>query len=142
MEAPLTPLCTPATASRLSAPASLLGETLLRSYRAQDWASWLGAAGVDHRPLTGPVFDSARVMVDSAVRGDGVALAPAGMFEAELADGRLVRPFEIEVPGGSYWLTWLKSRDASEGALAFQSWIVAEAAGSSPGSGSASPSAG
>jgi LysR family transcriptional regulator of beta-lactamase len=127
MEAPLTPLCTAGVAERLADPQSLLGETLLRSYRSEDWASWLRAAGVDHPPLTGPMFDSARVMVDSALRGDGVALAPGRMFETELADGRLVRPFDIEVPGGGYWLSWLKSRDPSEGALAFQRWIVAEA---------------
>jgi LysR family transcriptional regulator of beta-lactamase len=127
MDAPLTPLCTPELATRLGAPDALLGEVLLRSYRAEDWASWLRSAGVDHPPLTGPVFDSARVMVDAALRGGGVALAPPAMFEAELEHGRLVRPFAIEVPGGAYWLTWLKSRDASEGALAFQRWIVEEA---------------
>jgi LysR family transcriptional regulator of beta-lactamase len=60
MAAPLTPLCSPETAARLADPSYLLGETLLRSYRSDEWPAWLEAAGVPAPPLTGPVFDSLR----------------------------------------------------------------------------------
>ncbi|HEX8062213.1 MAG TPA: LysR family transcriptional regulator [Allosphingosinicella sp.] len=127
-EAPLTPLCAPETAARLREPADLAAETLLRSYRVGEWAAWLDLAGVPAPPLTGPVFDSAATMIEAALAGHGVALAPARMFERELAEGRAARPFHLEIPMGGYWLTNLKSRKPTPAMAAFRSWIL-EAAG-------------
>lgn len=78
--------------------------------------------------MNGPVFDSSRLMVEAAVQGAGVALAPPRMFVRELQAGLLVRPFDVEVRTGSYWLTWLKSRRLSHGMKLFRDWIVREAA--------------
>jgi LysR family transcriptional regulator of beta-lactamase len=128
-EAPLTPLCTRRIAERLADPADLAGETLLRSYRVGEWAAWFEAAGVPTPALTGPVFDSAAAMVEAALAGHGVALAPARMFERELAEGRAARPFRLEVAMGGYWLTSLKSRKPTPAMAAFQSWLLAAAAG-------------
>lgn len=128
-EAPLTPLCTPETAARLREPPDLAGETLLRSYRIGEWPAWLEAAGVSIPALTGPVFDSAAVMVEAALAGHGIALGPACMFERELAQGKAVRPFRLEVAMGGYWLTSLKSRKPTPAMAAFQSWLVAAACG-------------
>src|SRR5688572_6600684 len=128
-DAPLTPLCSPEIAARLREPADLAAETLLRSYRVGEWPAWLEAAGVPVPALTGPVFDSAAVMVEAALAGHGVALGPACMFEGELASGKAARPFRLEVGLGGYWLTSLKSRKPSPAMAAFQSWIVAAAAG-------------
>ena len=125
--APLTPLCTPALAERLSGPADLGRETLLRSYRADDWPDWFRAAGLDPPAVRGPVFDSSWVMIEAAMQGAGVALAPHSMFGRELREGVLVRPFEIEVDTGAYWLTWLKSREPTGAMRAFRDWIAAEA---------------
>jgi LysR family transcriptional regulator of beta-lactamase len=122
--APLTVLCSAGTAARLKAPADLAAETLLRSYRSDEWPAWFAAAGVeDVPPLTGPVFDSAALMVEAALAGRGVALAPARMFE-----GKGARPFDVEVNLGGYWLTRLKSRRPTAAMAAFESWIR-EAAG-------------
>jgi LysR family transcriptional regulator, regulator of gene expression of beta-lactamase len=123
-EAPLTPLCTAEVAARLDEPADLAGETLLRSYRSGEWIAWFEVAGVEAPPLTGPVFDSAALMVAAALEGHGVALAPAGMFEG----GEALRPFAIEVNLGGYWLTRLKSRKPTAAMAAFERWIVAAAA--------------
>ena len=127
-EAPLTPLCSPETAARLRGPADLAAETLLRSYRVGEWAAWLEAAGVPAPASTGPVFDSAAAMVEAALAGHGVALAPACMFERELAEGRAARPFDVEVALGGYWLTSLKSRKPTPAMTAFRTWILAAAA--------------
>jgi len=126
MEAPLTPLCTPAMARGLRAPADLLGMPLLRSYRADEWARWFEAAGVAAPTLKGPVFDSSLAMAEAALQGAGVALAPAAMLGRMLDDGALVRPFGIEVATGRYWLTWLKSRVPSPAMVAFREWITGE----------------
>jgi LysR family transcriptional regulator of beta-lactamase len=127
LDAPLTVLCTPRIARRLTSPADLVRETLLRSYRADEWATWLGAAGVEPWAVGGPVFDSSRLMVEAAIQGAGVALAPPRMFMRELHLGQLVCPFKTEVKTGSYWLTWLKSRRMAPAMRLFQQWILGEA---------------
>lgn len=125
--APFTPLCIPAIAERLAEPADLGRETLLRSYRADDWPDWFRAAGAAPPAVRGPVFDSSWVMIEAAMQGAGVALAPSAMFERELTEGALVRPFEAEVDTGAYWLTRLKSRAPTGAMRAFRDWILAEA---------------
>ncbi|KQV58832.1 MULTISPECIES: LysR family transcriptional regulator [unclassified Caulobacter] len=122
-EAPMSPLCSPAIAERLTEPAALLAETLLRSYRAADWPDWFAAAGLPPPPIRGPVFDSSWVMVEAAMQGIGVALAPPMMFARDLQQGRLVRPFPTQVSAGRYWLTWLKSKAPSPALRAFQAWL-------------------
>jgi LysR family transcriptional regulator of beta-lactamase len=125
-DAPLSVLCAPEFAQHLRTPADLASDTLLRSYRADDWANWFRAAGLAPRPVRGPVFDSSRLMVEAALQGAGVALAPASMFERDLALGRLVRPFDIDVQAGSYWLTWQKAKPATPAMRAFNQWILKE----------------
>jgi LysR family transcriptional regulator of beta-lactamase len=125
-EALFTPLCIPAIAERLQAPGDLARETLLRSYR-NDWPEWFAAAGARLPAIHGPMFDSSSVMIEAALLGAGVALAPVAMFERELREGRLVRPFENEVVTGSYWLTRLKSREPGPAMRAFESWICEQA---------------
>lgn len=128
LDAPLAVLCAPDIARRLGKPSDLANEVLLRSYRADDWTDWFHAAGLDVWTMNGPVFDSSRLMVEAAVQGAGVALAPPRMFVRELQAGLLVQPFDIEVKTGGYWLTWLKSRKLSHGMRLFLDWILAQAA--------------
>jgi LysR family transcriptional regulator of beta-lactamase len=125
--APMTPLCAPALAERLKTPEALSSEVLLRSYRADDWPDWFAAAGLAPPPIRGPVFDSSWVMVEAAMQGAGVALAPSMMFARDLEQGRLVRPFALEVGTGRYWLTWLKSRAVTPALAAFRDWLEGEA---------------
>jgi LysR family transcriptional regulator of beta-lactamase len=131
LDAPLALLCTPDIAARLARPDDLANETLLRSYRMDDWMTWFAAAGIAPRPVRGPVFDSSRLMVEAASQGAGVALVPALMFEREINTGRLVRPFDVEVQAGSYWLTCLKGKPMTPAMLLFSQWIAKEA--STPG---------
>lgn len=128
LAAPLSPLCTPAIAARLSAPADLARETLLRSYRPDEWRRWFEAAGAPSPRLTGPMLDSSALMVAAALGGHGIALAPPAMFESDLAAERLVRPFAIGIELGRYWLTRLNSRRESAAMQAFAAWLDAEAA--------------
>ncbi len=127
LAAPLSVLCTPSIAARVREARDLAHETLLRSYRAEDWPGWFEAAGLACPAIRGPVFDSSRVMVEAAMQGAGVALAPASMFERELAEGRLARPLAVEVTTGSYWLTRLKSRPVSAAMGLFRDWLLVQA---------------
>lgn len=128
LDAPLTPLCAPAVAARLRQPADLRRETLLRSYRPDEWPRWFGEAGLEPPVLRGPVFDSSALMAAAAEAGQGVALAPWAMFTRELTTERLARPFAVELSAGRYWLTRLHSRAESDAGRAFRDWLLEEAA--------------
>lgn len=121
---PLSPVCSPATASRLHEPGDLAGEVLLRSYRSDEWVSWFALAGVDCPVVRGAVFDSSLTMAEAAAQGAGVALLPVNLFVRELQEGRLARPFPLEIENGSYWLTRLKSRRVTGAMGVFRDWIT------------------
>ena len=78
--------------------------------------------------MRGTIFDSSVPMVKAAMAGQGIALAPARMFEAELRAGDLVRPFETAIATGRYWLTRLKSRDESPAMRQFRDWLIGRCA--------------
>ena len=124
LHAPLTPMCAPALQARLRGPADLAGQPLLRTYRVNEWAQWFDAAGLACPPVRGPVFDSSIALAEAAAQGAGIALLPPRMFARELQQGRLVRPFELEVGSGSYWLTRLKSRAQTAAMQAFRAWLL------------------
>lgn len=123
MEATLSPLAVPEVADTLREPADLARCVLLRSYRADEWPHWFAAAGAVAPPLRGPVFDSSSTMIEAALQGFGVALAPPAMFGRQLAGGALRQPFATAIDKGRYWLTWLKSRPMSPAMDAFATWI-------------------
>lgn len=129
LAAPLAPLCTPAIAARLREPGAFAGETLLRSYRADEWPRWFAAAGIATPMARGPVFDSSVLMVQAAEAGFGIALAPPAMFEGALTAERLVRPFATAIATGSYWVTRLLSRAETPAMRSFTAWIAREVAG-------------
>jgi LysR family transcriptional regulator of beta-lactamase len=122
--APFAPLAAPALAERLHEPADLADVPLLRSYRIEDWPMWFAAAGLSGVTARGPLFDSSWIMVQAAVLGEGVALAPPAMFAGEIVAGRIVQPFAIEVDAGGYWLTRLKTRPVTRAMAAFRDWLA------------------
>lgn len=126
LRAPLSPMCTPMLAQQLREPADLARQTLLRSYRTQEWEGWF--AGLDQTaPLArGAMFDSSLTLAEAAAQGAGIALLPARMFEHMLQQGRLVRPFAHEVDTGAYWLTYLKSRQTSSALQTFRQWLMTQ----------------
>ncbi|MBN9372267.1 MAG: LysR family transcriptional regulator [Hydrogenophaga sp. SCN 70-13] len=123
LDAPLAPVCSPALAHRIRGPADLGRETLLRSYRGDEWPAWFEAAGVRAPLLTGPQFDSSLLLADAAAQGAGVALLPLRLFSRDLQAGRLVRLFDVEVAVGRYWFTRLARRRASPAVQALRRWL-------------------
>ncbi|WP_431283030.1 LysR family transcriptional regulator [Humitalea sp. 24SJ18S-53] len=128
LAAPLCPLCAPQVAARLRQPSDLLRETLLRSYRVDEWDQWFAAAGLEAPNIRGFVFDSSLAMAEAAMQGTGVGLLPARMFETALREGRLVRPFAAEVTLGAYWLARLHSRPETAALAALRGWLLARIA--------------
>ncbi|ROL72719.1 LysR family transcriptional regulator [Pseudomonas vranovensis] len=131
LEAPLSVLCVPSIAVQLHSPADLLQHTLLRSYRSDEWAEWFQAAGLPGalQPSRTMVFDSSLGMMDAALQGAGVALAPPLMFERLLASDAIRQPFDLSIGTGSYWLTRLQSKAESPAMAAFKAWLLKAATG-------------
>ncbi|EIK69189.1 transcriptional activator AmpR [Pseudomonas synxantha BG33R] len=125
LEAPLTVLCVPQIAEQLHSPADVLKHTLLRSYRADEWSLWLQAAGLPADTLVprSIVFDSSLAMMEAALQGSGVALAPALMFSRQLESDVIRQPFDVGITTGSYWLTRLQSRAETPAMSAFKGWL-------------------
>jgi LysR family transcriptional regulator of beta-lactamase len=126
IEAPLSVLCVPELARQLNSPEDLLKQTLLRSYRTDEWPEWFLACGLP--PNTAPtrniVFDSSLAMMEAALQGAGIALAPPLMFSRQLAAGAIEQPFAIGITTGSYWLTRLQSRPETAAMTAFKEWLL------------------
>lgn len=125
-DAPLAPLCTPALAAGLREPADLQRCVLLRSYRRDEWATWLAAVG-EPAPLPTQqvmMFDSSVNMLEAAQAGLGIALAPPSMFEHLLRGERIVQPFATTVSLGGYWLTRLQSRVETAAMRDFAGWLA------------------
>ncbi|SDU93223.1 LysR family transcriptional regulator [Pseudomonas mucidolens] len=125
LDAPLTVLCVPPIAEQLQGPADVLKHTLLRSYRSDEWTQWFQAAGlpVDTLVPRSIVFDSSLAMMEAALQGVGIALAPALMFSRQLATDLIRQPFDVGITTGSYWLTRLQSRTETPAMLAFKGWL-------------------
>ncbi|MEB2646169.1 LysR family transcriptional regulator [Pseudomonas canadensis] len=125
LAAPLTVLCVPLLAEQLHAPEDLLKHTLLRSYRTDEWNLWFQAAGLPADTLVprSIVFDSSLAMMEAALQGIGVALAPAMMFSRQLESDVIRQPFDVGISTGSYWLTRLQSRVETPAMLAFKRWM-------------------
>jgi LysR family transcriptional regulator, regulator of gene expression of beta-lactamase len=124
MDALLSPLCAHYVAERLSHPADMANWSLLRSYRMQDWPAWFDAYGMPAINAHGPMFDASGIMVQAAILGEGIALAPPAMFRRELDTGQLVQPFKLGVDVGAYWLTRPMGRKATAGLIAFREWLL------------------
>lgn len=121
--APLAPVCAPQIADRLKVTKDLGRESLLRSYRSDEWATWFAAAGLAAPIVKGVIFDSSLAMAEAAAQGAGVALLPTSMFARDLHSGRLVKLFSTEIDAGGYWLTRLKSRRSTAAMRAFRDWL-------------------
>lgn len=137
MEEDLFPVCSPALlegAHGLKAPADLSHHTLLHDDGHADWRTWLLAAGVeDIDPTRGMIFTDSSMLIQAALAGQGVALARSVLAADELAAGRLVRPFELNLPTefAYYVVCPLDTADQPKIA-AFRQWLLAEARGEIP----------
>lgn len=95
-----------------------------------DWATWLREAGVeDVDPTAGLRFDSAAFAVEAAVQGEGVLLGRSTLVSADLAAGRLVRPFDLALKSRwSYYVVYPKDALRQRKVRAFRDWLFGEMA--------------
>lgn len=94
------------------------------------WVDWCRAAGVEGVDLRrGLRFSSAEHAIEAAIQGAGLLLTHAILAHDEVANGRLVRPFDVSVPGGrAYFLVRRTGVRPRVAVLAFQAWMRGEVA--------------
>jgi LysR family glycine cleavage system transcriptional activator len=99
----LFPVCSPALLKGpkpLRKPADLKNHTLLRVLQQRDdWQVWLTGAGVKGvDPEKAIEFDLGLTAIQAAIDGLGVMLGHDPLVENDLRAGRLVAPFDVQIP--------------------------------------------
>lgn len=112
------------------APSALLGEALLHTTsRPQAWPAWAASHGLDPALLQlGSGFEHLYYLLEAAVAGLGVAIAPEPLVADELAAGRLLAPWGFAPTGGAWVLATPEGApDARVDALG--AWLARQLAG-------------
>ena len=112
------------------APASALAsEPLLHtSSRPQAWPSWAQKNAIEPKQLKyGQGFEHLYYMLEAAVAGLGVAIAPEPLVAQDLQAGRLVAPWGFKQTPAQLAL-WLPKRAADGRAQQLAQWLKAELA--------------
>jgi LysR family glycine cleavage system transcriptional activator len=130
----LLPVCAPGLLTQcgpLKVPEDLANHVLLCSInRPLDWPAWLAATpelAIDGNG--GVKFENAALAYQAAVDELGVMMAQYAFVEDDLRTGRLVAPLALHVSTPrAYFLASHPNRLQAERVLAFEEWILKEAA--------------
>jgi LysR family transcriptional regulator, glycine cleavage system transcriptional activator len=133
------PVCSPKLLEKgppLRRPEDLRYHTLLHvqwageEEAAPNWRMWLSAAGINGIDFErGPRFSFESMAIETAINGQGIALASGALVEADLTAGRLVRPFPpsvCEATAFSYYLVYPEHKAADPNVMAFREWLLNE----------------
>lgn len=127
------PVCSPSLLNGprpLCCPEDLRHHTLLHDDYFITWGTWGEAAGIeglDH--ARGPRFDDSALLLQVAAEGGGVALARGVLVADDVAAGRLVRLFDVHLPGNyAYYVAAPPHYFSRPKVKAFRDWLFEEAA--------------
>lgn len=134
LDADFTPMLSPKLAASIGGvkePADLLRLPILDPGDVW-WAQWFEAAGVTGHDLAkrpGSSMGAQAYEANAAMAGHGVAILTRALFRNEIADGRLIQPFDLVGDDGhAYWLVYPTARRNVPKIRAFRDWILAEIA--------------
>lgn len=128
LEERMGPVCSPSSLDRkgMQGPADLRHHTLLHTESRPDaWSQWLkltDTKGIN--AADGPRFEHYYFLLEAAVAGLGVAIAPQPLVAEDLRLGRLVAPFGFIPSGRSYFILHPKERGQLSKLKTFRSWLV------------------
>lgn len=132
----VTPMCSPRLieTESLNEPADLRGFALLHDDSmkfdpaAPTWKTWLTAAGADNvATIRGPRFGQPDHALQAAIDGAGVVLGWKYLAREDLAAGRLVQPFSVELPlGSAFYFVHPKTVSKQKELKNFLDWLLAE----------------
>ena len=129
-------VASPALGAELHQPADLARQVLLHDdamdlvAHGNAWQKWLEAAGVGERidAAHGPHFSTNILSLEAASQKLGIALALRPLVNDDIASGRLIAPFDIEVkPIGSYYLVCPEVIAERPAVATFRKWLLEKA---------------
>jgi len=135
----LFPVCSPKLLEGpipLREPADLLQHTLMHDndWPEDMWVRWLRMAGVTVERLKPALsFNYSSLMLQAAIDGLGVALGQEALLQDDIANGRLIKPFDIDMPGeyGYYVVSPEATADRPK-VRAFREWLLSEVRNDDP----------
>jgi len=97
--------------------------------RADDWWTWLSAAGVEAlEPKSRIAFESSNQALAAATAGLGVAIGHRPFVMDDLSSGRLVTPLETVLSSHeAYYVVTASGGTLSPRVAAFRDWLLSEA---------------
>ncbi|MCF3641838.1 LysR substrate-binding domain-containing protein [Rhizobium sp. TRM95111] len=124
----LTPVLHPdlqRTGGAIVRPQDLMRHPLLHEENRDLWARWFAATGTGKPPgaQDGHVYTDGALVLQAALRAQGVALADTLFVADDVAAGRLMRPFATAVPHGAYFLVARRFDRLPDAAAAFAAWL-------------------
>ncbi|OCP17741.1 MULTISPECIES: LysR substrate-binding domain-containing protein [unclassified Ensifer] len=138
-EAVIAPVCSPkliAAGGQPKSPRDLFGQTLchVECYTEgmlwPNWRMWMAAAGIDEFDDSRCVaFTDTSHVVEAVIDGGAVGLVDLAMIKNEMAEGRLVRLFDIGVSVAedyAYHLVYPESSSQDPRILALCDWMLGE----------------
>jgi LysR family transcriptional regulator, glycine cleavage system transcriptional activator len=130
-EEDVSPVCSPELLRGkhpLRRPADLRHHRLIHDNFRIGWATWLESAGVEGVDAErGVRFDAAAYAVEAAVQGEGVLLGRSALVSADLAAGRLVRPFDLALSSRwRYYVVYPEGALRQRKVKAFRDWLFEE----------------
>jgi len=131
-EAPVSPVCSPSLnrpPQSLHTPKDLRKHVLLRDEITEiAWNDWLALARIEHfEEIPEMSINDPNVYIQAAIDGQGIALAD-NLIADEIRLKRLIRPFDLEMPGYGYFVAVKRDARKHLSVCRFREWVVGEAA--------------
>jgi LysR family glycine cleavage system transcriptional activator len=128
------PVCNPSLLAHnpLREPADLARHSIIGSGSSfllrDDWQRWLRKAGCADLKLEASItFEYALPALEAAAAGLGIALGRPPIIDADIAAGRLIRPFETQVvTGAGYYLVSATNVANRPKVMKFRNWLLEE----------------
>ncbi len=114
----------------IRSPKDLARFPIIHQNDRSEWRNWLRVAGCpDLRFEQETTILDTNVVTQAAIDGGGVALGPFPFLNADVKEGRLLRPFDIKLhPERSYFMLTRPNARATAEVRVVCEWIEAEAA--------------
>jgi len=128
-------VCSPKIRSQLKHPEDIQhfvrihDDTIPDERLRPDWSTWCAKAGVRlELETSGPHFHDYGMVLAAVADGMGTALSPRQLIASDLADGRIVAPFDISIPSAyCFYLVVPEPLTNRPEVNAFCEWIKLEA---------------
>ncbi len=100
--------------------------TLLHHDDGVTWAQWLDAVGITSRSVTRDLYlyGGAHLAISAARIGLGIALADKIEVASDIREGRLIKLFDLTIPGYSnYYLVTVEKKFRTAAGTLFEEWL-------------------